>query len=195
MKRNDNRPPELLAAKADEAIVGFIKALIECVDGPAGGAYTPAQRSGVFTGALYGVIRVMAAFKGDQDPERFRAHVLTSVNGALSQMPGIAAPPIPGDDDVATFEKTVADTACRAVQNLADELHDRAHVGPVCPMPAVASGVLAGAVYVCAHRRDRSTHPSPYDVTGELVELMRDALSVVAAHEGADTIGEVAGHG
>lgn len=176
-------------------MVGFLKALIDSPHSPTGEPATPAQRSGIFTGALYGVIRVMAAFKGEQDAERFRAHVLTSVNGAMSQMPGLAVPVIPGDDDVDRFEKAVADTACRAVQNLADDLHDRAHVGPVCPMAAVASGVLAGAVYVCAHRRDRSTHPSPYDVTGELVELMRDALSVVAAHEGADTIGEVAGHG
>lgn len=191
MSKDDS---QRVAAAAQTAVVGFIRALIETADSPTAPGGGPAYNSAVLTGCLYGVIRVMANFRGASlTPEKFRAMVIASVNSALSQVLPTADKLEAEDEE--SFLRLMADTSCRSVQTLADDLHERGAGGPVCPMDGIVSGLFAGAVFVAGHNRDREAYPHPGAIADLLEPLLRETLRDLATHEAADAMGEAQGHG
>lgn len=189
----NDRETFIIANAAETAIVDFIKALLTATDSPTGPNAGPAYNSTVLTGCLYGVIRVMVGFRGPAlEPEKFRSMMLVSVNSALSQnLP--AAEPLSADNEAA-FLNLMADTASRAVETLAEDLHERGN-GPVCPMDGIVIGLAKGAAIVAGQNRDRSQYPHPLPIVDLIVPAMRDALQDLATVEAADAMGEAQGRG
>lgn len=190
----NERQTQLTANAAETAVVDFMKALMTAPDSPTGPNGGPAYNSAVLTGCLYGVIRVMAGFRGpDLEPEKFRAMVLVSVNSALTQvLPGADRL---GADDETAFLNLMADTAARAVETLAEDLHARGAGGPVCPMDGIVIGLAKGAAIVAGQNRDRSRWPHPLPVLNLITPAMQDALRDLATVEAADAMGEAQGRG
>lgn len=190
----NERQTQLTANAAETAVVGFMKALLTAPDSPAGPPAGAAYNSAVLTGCLYGVIRVMAGFRGpDLEPEKFRAMILVSVNSALSQVLPSAAKL--GADDETAFLNLMADTASRAVETLAEDLHERGAGGPVCPMDGIVIGLAKGVATVAGQNRDRSQFPHPVPIADLIMPAMRDALRDLATVEAADAMGEAQGRG
>jgi len=150
------------------------------------------------------VVRLMAMNRRADTPvPNHRALILASVTNALDQWAPVEVtdnPAAPGVGFIGMGEREIylrgaADSACRAVQELASALHESEPDGEIDPADGIVSGLLAGVVYAASSLRDKALYPRPHDLEPVLLELMRSTFVAAEIGEAGDAMGEVQGNG